>query len=174
MIEGYFGLPGSGKTYFAVKEAKKRMEEGQTVVSNFLLKGAKYFRGWDEFALYENCTFIIDEAGIWLNARKWSVIPEALLYRLMQSRKKRFDLIYTAQNPEMVEVTLRRLSNYFWYMKRIGSKKISLFHTASLYEPEFYRKEKKKPIFREYFRIKKDIAELYDTEAIIDDPSLHT
>jgi len=169
MIEGYFGLPGSGKTYFAVKEAKKRLDEGQTVVANFLLKGAKYFKGWREFSHYQNCTFIIDEAGIWLNARKWSEIPESVLYRLMQSRKRKFDLIYTAQDPEMVEVTLRRLSNFYWHMRQF--KKLR-FHTATLWEPQNYRKERKKSIRREYFTIKPEIAELYDTEAIIDDPFL--
>jgi len=164
MIEGYFGLPGAGKTYYAVKEAKKRILKGEKVYTNFQCKGALYFQGWTDFLKMTDCTIIIDEAGIWLNARKWNDVPEEILYRLMQSRKKRYDLIYTAQNPEMVEVTLRRITNFFWYFKKFPFK----IHRASCWEPEYYRKEKKSPIFSNIFKIKKEIADLYDTEAIVE------
>jgi len=179
MIEGYFGLPGSGKTYYAVMEAKKRLERGERVVSNFKLKGAEMFTNFDDFMELKECCIIIDEAGIWLNARKWAMIPDEILYRFMESRKHRFDLLYTAQNPEMVEVTLRRITNYMWYMRRFGRKEWKFkkdgrsirrkawIHRASLWEPEIYRKKKEKPLLSTYFRIKPEIANLYDTESLI-------
>lgn len=181
MIEGYFGLPGSGKTYWVVNEAKRRIENGENVFANFHLKGAKYFSSFAEFLDMKECCIIVDEAGIWLNARKWAEIPDEILYRFMESRKNRFDLLYTAQNPEMVEVTLRRITNFYWYMRRVGprewrykkGKKIhrnAWWHTASLWEPEYYRKTTHKSIFRQRFRIKKIIYDLYDTEQLISRP----
>lgn len=169
MIEGYFGLPGSGKTYFAVQEAHKRLARGEKVFTNFKMEGTEYFQGWEPFFNMSDCCIVIDEAGIWLNARKWSIIPEEILYRLMQSRKRRFDLIYTSQHPEMVEVTLRRITNYFWYMKKFRIPFLHV-HRATCWEPEYYRKEKKKPLMSQWFKIKKHIANLYDTEAIIENP----
>lgn len=183
MIEGYFGLPGSGKTYYAVKEAKKRIAHGEKVYANFHIEGAKYFKDFDEFLEMQECTVIIDEAGIWLNARKWGSISEEILYRFMESRKYKFDLLYTAQNPEMVEITLRRITNYMWYMRRYGRKewiykkdgtkkhRKAWFHTASLWEPERYRKAREKPLLKYYFKIKPEIYSLYDTEKVIIRPN---
>lgn len=178
MIEGYFGLPGSGKTYYAVREAKKRMGAGEPVFANFKLEGAEYFEDFSEFLDLKECCVVLDEAGIWLNARKWASLPDKVLYRFMESRKYKFDLLYTAQNPEMVEATLRRVTNFFWYMRRIGrkeweyqnGKKIhhnAIVHRASLWEPELYRKKLSRPIWSEWFRIDERIAKLYDTEALI-------
>lgn len=178
MIEGYFGLPGSGKTYWAVQEAKKRLDAGEKVFANFEMEGAEYYENFSRFLDLKECFIVLDEAGIWLNARRWKDMPEKVLYRLMESRKYKFDLLYTAQNPEMVETTLRRITNFYWHLRRFGRReweyrdgrkthRKAWFHTASLWEPENYRKKLQKPLYRKYFRIDERVAKLYDTEALI-------
>jgi hypothetical protein len=58
---------------------------------------------------------LLDEAGIFLNAREFAKTPKELLSDLAQSRKDGVDLIYCAQFDEQIDKQLRLLTQFFWY-----------------------------------------------------------
>lgn len=71
-----------------------------------------------------NLLVFVDEAGYLLNGMDWDKMPPDYKYFLFQHRKnitdknkKRFDLYIATQHKDIVEVTLRRLTNNIYWIR---------------------------------------------------------
>jgi len=122
MIRGYFGLPGSGKTYSMVRDIQYE-GRGKRIYSNFKIDvpNAKEIILLDKPIDLKKChdgIVLLDEAGLWLPSFIWKKIPEDLIWKLAQVRKAGLDLWYTAQNPARVVKVLRELTYESVYMEK--------------------------------------------------------
>jgi len=98
---------------------------------------SQYFRKHWEFGgliiafedlpdLYEvqNCLVFVDEAGYLLNAMDWNYMDDGYKGFLLHHRKnitdvntKRFDMYIATQHKDIVEITLRRISNNIYWIR---------------------------------------------------------
>lgn len=155
MIELYVGAPGSGKSFHALVRGWSKVHyfKRNHVIANFPIRFPKrdIRRGIDkrwiyvedreltpEFLITESvkrgwygdessCLLIIDEAGIFFNARDWQVQGERRknwIKFFSQSRKFGYDIIMVAQDPRMIDRQIRsmaeftvkhvKMRNYIW------------------------------------------------------------
>lgn len=77
-----------------------------------------------------NCLVFVDEAGYLLNSLDWDKMPPDYKYFLLQHRKnitdiktKRFDLYIATQHKEIVEITLRRVTNNIYLIRPLFEHK---------------------------------------------------
>lgn len=73
-----------------------------------------------------NCLVFVDEAGYLLNAMDWALMDDGYKGFLLHHRKnitnvntKRFDLYIATQHKDIVEITLRRISNNIYWIRPI-------------------------------------------------------
>ncbi len=73
-----------------------------------------------------NCLVFVDEAGYLLNAMDWNTMDDGYKGFLLHHRKnitdvatKRFDLYIATQHKDIVEITLRRISNNIYWIRPI-------------------------------------------------------
>lgn len=114
MIRGYFGLPGSGKTYQMTRDIQNE-GRGKTVYTNYHVqipsaKEVIYISRPEEMINARDGIMLIDEAGLWLPSFIWKRIPEKLIWKLAQVRKSGLDLWYSAQEPARVVKVLREIT----------------------------------------------------------------
>lgn len=114
MIRGYFGLPGSGKTYTMTRDVQKEAK-GRRVYANYHVEIPEaeeviFLSNPRELVKVRDGILLIDEAGLWLPSFIWKRIPEQLIWQLAQVRKLGLDLYYTAQNPARVVKVLREIT----------------------------------------------------------------
>lgn len=125
MIRGYFGLPGSGKTYSMTRDAIKEAR-GRVVYANYHVdlpsaEKVVFLENPYQLKQIEDGLLLIDEAGLWLPSFIWKRIPEELIWKLAQIRKCGLDLFYTAQNPARVVKVLREITfESVWTSKFFG------------------------------------------------------
>lgn len=168
MVEGFTGLPGSGKTYYAVKRAIEADLKGLEVWANFkidLPSGElhRFINLKDVFHVRKGL-IIIDEINLVCPSRFWNKFPPELAYFWSQTRKFELDIIWTAQHVDRVDKIIKEISNYCWVFKRLPFG----FHIGNEFLPEHVTKEKRDLIDRIVFRINKKIANCYNTYEIID------
>jgi len=70
-------------------------------------------RSISELPNYADCVVVLDEAGIFLNARNWGKVDHAIQVYLSQLRKYNVNLICTYQYPEQVDKLIREFSQLF-------------------------------------------------------------
>lgn len=114
MIRGYFGLPGSGKTYSMTRDACNEVK-GRIVYANYDVEipGAEKIiklNRPEELINIRDGLCLVDEAGLWMPSFIWKRIPEQLIWQLAQVRKLGLDLFYTAQDPMRVVKVLREIT----------------------------------------------------------------
>lgn len=165
MIYAFTGKTGSGKTFQMVKTAYAYWKEGVDVYSNTILFFEKYTpKKWIFFGekiktgkiiYFENITDILeannaivlfDEAQVLFNARLWEALPAEFQYKLQQHRKHKLDLFCTTQNMKAIDITYRRLVQYW-------------FHCEDLFA---FLGKRNPSIFTVHRRKEKDIDELYN------------
>ena len=125
MISVYFGSPGSGKTTMAVRELYKRWGQYDYTFSNF---GCRCCTGRDDISLAGLGTWTfpphsyiaIDEAGIEYNNRKFKSLDQATIQWFKLHRHYRCDLSVWSQSWDDMDITLRRLADRLYYIKRLG------------------------------------------------------
>ena len=179
MIYAFTGKTGSGKTFRMVKYAYKEWLHGSDVYSNTVLlfetarlpiwwKFKKlfkkpqrgritYFEDITEILEARNGVILFDEAQVLFNARSWESLPKEFQYKLQQHRKHRLDLYCTTQNMGAIDITYRRLVQ-FWYH----------------HESAFQLREN--PVWFGFFRANmKDVDLLYNTvdDLKVDDIKKH-
>lgn len=122
---GVFGDVGSGKTLFTTYLAYKLHNE-RKIYSNyhiyldncFLIKSPSDLL---KIGRDENALVILDEAYTWLEARvSASKINRLMSYLIFQSRKRNFDVVFTAQIFTTIDVRLRKLVDVIVYCERRG------------------------------------------------------
>src|SRR4051812_30452061 len=93
MIEAIVGLPGSGKTLWAVHRLLQAKKRGRHALANFLSRtGSWDFGLWADIAEAGNCLAVIDEAHMWFSARTWTKTNQLELSYFQQHRKEGVDL----------------------------------------------------------------------------------
>lgn len=130
MIRIFFGSPGCGKTTTAVRSCKKilkRIRKRKTNIKhlycNFENKLANQVILDDlgKWTFPEFSYVQIDEAGITYNSRKFKSLPQHTIEWFKLHRHFRINTIDVfSQSWEDMDVTLRRLADELWYVRKLG------------------------------------------------------
>ena len=146
VLNVYFGVPGSGKTTFAAHLTKWALHENILirfcrnhenrvtrlllnsrylkrridVYSNVPITGAYRLNAKEDIGFYmiENAKIIIDEAGIEYNNRSYKTFPQESIYFYKYHRHYRVSVDVFSQSYEDMDVTLRRLAQNFYVVRR--------------------------------------------------------
>lgn len=164
MVQGYVGLPGTGKTYWLAKTGLDAIKKGRDVYANFHLDGAKYFNRLDQIKAVRKGVILIDEINLSVPSRMWNKLPSWLLYFWSQTRKFDLDIYWTAQSLARVDKVVREISNFVWQFKNFFFG----FHVANKYLPEEMDKAKRMSFETKWFTIDKKVYEHYNTYEIIE------
>jgi hypothetical protein len=164
MIEGYIGRPGSGKSYTLTARIVEEAEKGRRVFTNYAVAHPNvwYFTP-DQLMDLPPGLIVIDEAHLWFPARMALKLPPSWLAMLSQTRKNGWDLLWAAQHETRVDRVLRDVTSWLWLCSAwfVWEGHPMLF-TAHCYEPEFFRKDKKRQVTRRRM-FSAAVAAAYDT-----------
>lgn len=119
-VEGYFGLPGRGKTMcmsYRANELRKMYGDKILIASNYGFRDEDFaFTDWHQLLeTYDRPLVLLwDEIQNDLASRSFKATPPGLLYKLTQVRKGHgVLLLYTAQRYDRVEKIIRELTFKF-------------------------------------------------------------
>jgi len=101
LMVNYLGLRGAGKTLSAIyEEVLPRYERGEKIVSNSFinLKGVEYVFSPEDCLKLRNCVLFIDELGDFVDVYDYMNSDPAFRRFLRLSRKRKVDIITTAQD----------------------------------------------------------------------------
>lgn len=128
-IEGFFGLPGHGKTMCLVYRAeqyRKKYGDKIYISSNFGYKGEDFaIEGWQDLLKpYDRpVIFLYDEIQNEFCNREYKKFPIELLTLLTQNRKGHGKkILYTAQRQNRVDLVFRELTNTCWDCKTFAGR----------------------------------------------------
>jgi hypothetical protein len=114
VILGITGLPGGGKSLYAVTEMLKAKRAGRRVVANFHSRTNMWeYMNWEQMKELHNALVVIDEAHMWFPSRQWHKTTQDELSYFQQSRKEGLDLMWVAQHENRVDTALKELSAYY-------------------------------------------------------------
>jgi hypothetical protein len=191
-VEGYIGLPGSGKTYALASRGIEFVKAGYRVFSNFELEGTRPILGWDCenvgntrdpgppcecgrcFVSLSHAVVLVDEINLWAPSRMWNALPLALLHRWAQVRKFETHILWSAQHEARVDKAIRELTGYIWECSMLPGARalhwIPGWPTFRLraFEPADMRKQGSKPIYKQNLKLRKRVALAYDTFQVVD------
>lgn len=129
MIRIYFGNPGCGKTTQACKFLKQKKKKYEFTFANFDLNpqydigysvSSNTMKALGQWTFPEHSYIAIDEAGIYYNNRKFKTLPQYTIEWFKLHRHFKCDLDIFSQSFEDMDITIRRLADQLWYMRRIG------------------------------------------------------
>ena len=165
MIRGYFGLPGSGKTFSMTRDAINEAD-GRVVYANYDVKiptakeVVKLERPQDLIHIQDGLC-LVDEAGLWMPSFIWRQIPEDIIWKLAQVRKMGLDLLYTAQDPARVVKVLREIT-----FESIVTEKFFRVFVQKVYSG-IPKVEKAKKMSTRFLFLKRNITDKYDTMEMV-------
>lgn len=120
MIKLFFGSPGAGKTSLAVR--MMYYSDSPYIYSNFdnnlSIQITSDMIG--KYAFPDYSQIYIDEAGIDYNNRNYKNLSQEAIEYLKLHRHFKNDIYLFSQSWEDTDITLRRLTNELWYMKKKG------------------------------------------------------
>lgn len=126
MIRLFFGSPGCGKTTTGVqllkKEQNKKRPKYDYYFSNFDndLSKKVSLKGLGDWSFPEYSYLLVDEAGIEYNNRKFKSLPQSTIAYFKLHRHYKVDIDFISQSWEDTDVTIRRLADEYWYIRRLG------------------------------------------------------
>lgn len=186
-ISAHSGRPGTGKTYNAVREILKLLNSGEKVWSNIWIdwegyvekrtwwkkglimiglkrewneypkENLKYWKSLNDITEVENGYIFMDEAHVYMNARRWKGMSEEMERKLAQHRKDGLHMIVTVQSVNRLDVVFRELID-FWYVYENNL----LWFTRWEFSIDD-DKAKRFPLSKRWFWKKRRIYESYDT-----------
>lgn len=120
MIKLFFGSPGCGKSTLAARlmyysDSPFIFSNFETDLSNLI---SSNFIG--QYAFPDFSEIYIDEAGIDYNNRNYKQLSQNAIEYFKLHRHFRNDIYLFSQSWEDTDITLRRLTDELWYMKRKG------------------------------------------------------
>ena len=167
MVEGFVGLPGSGKTYWLTKLGLDAVKKGRKVYANFKLEGAIYYKDLKDVQEIENGVILVDEINLSCPSRWWDRFPAYLAYFWSQTRKNQLDVYWTAQHQDRVDKIVREISNWIWKITNLPFG----FRIMCQYLPEQINKTKREKFGTKIFHISKSVYNKYnimlETEILI-------
>jgi len=187
MIEGYIGIPGTGKTLSMTVRAYKERRYYDEIISNYGLNfgSTKVLRFNEPDELLRLLTgalenrdgkrrlLLLDEVHLLFDARMWSKVPAEFLRILAQPRKAKLDMYYTAQHESQVEKRLRTVTNWLWLCRCFGAdfnpvSDSPFVFWQTCYEPFTFRLPHAKTYGSRWFRFHKKHGRLFDTMEVLD------
>lgn len=124
MITVYFGSPGSGKTTMAVRKIKQQGRRYAATFANFGCKCATVddvsLVGLGSWTFPPHSLIEIDEAGIEYNNRKFKTLSQDTIKWFKLHRHYQCDVDVWSQSWDDMDVTLRRLADRLYYIKKLG------------------------------------------------------
>ena len=120
MIKLFFGSPGCGKTTLACRLMyySDRPYKFSNFDTDLSKKIDSSFLGTYAFPDYTD--LYIDEAGIDYNNRKYKTLSQNTIEYFKLHRHFKNDIYLFSQSWEDTDITLRRLTDELWYMKKKG------------------------------------------------------
>lgn len=120
MIKLFFGSPGCGKSTLACK--LMFYSDSSYIYSNFDndLSHQIPSEYIGRFAFPDHSELYIDEAGIDYNNRNYKNLSQDTIEYLKLHRHFKNDIFLFSQSWEDTDITLRRLTDELWYMKKKG------------------------------------------------------
>lgn len=128
MIQGYFGLPGSGKTTFltmlAQKELKKIRKNNSVydkVLTNFYCDGC-YKIDYKDLGHYsiENSLILLDEITLDADSRDFKQFDKYHKSFFLLHRHFNCDVIYFTQQYDGVDKKIRDITSSLYRVKKVG------------------------------------------------------
>jgi hypothetical protein len=169
-IEGMFGLPGAGKTLYAVRRLYRlrKLRPERAIYTNLpvYLDGdpVRMVTSIDEIYRLEHCHLFLDEIHAAFPASEWKELGKSKeFYRFItQLRKRDVDLWYTSQDAAFLVKTVRELTAWSWYLE--SWKK---FPFLSFFVVQGYARIEANPkrrVYRGIFLFNARLARLYDSD----------
>ena len=165
MIRGYFGLPGSGKSYGLVEDAYCEFyQKGIPVltISQCPVSFADIVDIGDlskiVFDIGDGLCVILDEAGLIVFSRHYLKNDPSLLELFVTHRKRGIHLLYSAQYVDQVDKVLREVTHEHVYCFNIG-RFFMRFYTSKATSLMGMK------VALGFFR--KEVFEMYDTYAFV-------
>lgn len=118
MVEGVFGLPGSGKSTYLAKLAQKAIKRNIKVYSNFYIKDC-YKLDFDDLGVhdYSDCLLLIDEISLFCDCRSWKNFNADLVYFFTNHRHYNVDIVYCSQSYADCDKKIRNLTDSLYYIR---------------------------------------------------------
>lgn len=188
MIEGYIGIPGSGKTLSMTVRAYKDRNLYDEIVTNYGLNfgrsraRVRHFTDADKLLeILGNALdardgktrlVLLDEVHLIFDARMWSKVPAEFLRILAQPRKAQVDMLYTAQHESQVEKRLRTVTNFMWLCRSWGKdfnpfSDTPVIFWAKCYDAFEFRAPRARDFGSRAYRFRKKWGRLYDTMEVL-------
>lgn len=136
LMVNFLGLRGAGKTLSAMfQEVLPRYLRGEKIVStSFInLKGVDIIHTPEDCLKLRNCVLFIDELGDFVDSYDWANISQDFRRFLRLSRKRKVDIITTAQDISYIAKPLRVLFSDWVFCENatpagLVAKILSWFH----------------------------------------------
>ncbi len=167
------GNLGSGKTATMVWLAQKRKLKGQKIMSNITttFTDDTDITAPAEILLmhrHKNCCILIDELWTLIDSRSSTTGENKFLNDIvLSSRKRGVTIMGTSQMPGMVDKRYRDIADYTVICERRGpDNSLNSTIKAHITKPDF--RAKQSIIVKTYSFKVRDVADLYDTNEIIE------
>jgi len=172
MIYAIVGKPGSGKSYYLVRQCKKLLEQGVDVYSNVIIDIKKmnlkkkknnlgtcyYWSSLQQFRYINNGVVLLDEAGAYFEPREWAKFSIEDRVKFQQHRKQKLDIYLTVQNFGRVDAVIRQLTNHVTEIKKFYG-----IFIARSYDPMDIDLKTRKPNGFSVYLFDQKLADCYDT-----------
>lgn len=126
MINGYFGLPGSGKSTFLTRIAQKelkRIKKGKSkykhVLTNFYCKGCERV-DYKDLGNYDisDSLILLDEITLDADSRNFKQFDSAHKHFFLMHRHYNCDVIYFTQQYDGVDKKIRDITSNLYFVKK--------------------------------------------------------
>lgn len=127
MINGYFGLPGCGKSTFLAMLAQRelrRIKRGKSpykhVLTNFYVKGCELIE-YADLGHYDisDSLILFDEITLDADSRNFKQFDSFHKYFFLMHRHHNCDIIYFTQQYDAVDKKIRDITVNLWFIRKV-------------------------------------------------------